>query len=223
MNDKSVSIHELLMRIPAYGSIMSAGEFIDEAESMGVIHIMDLMVIEKAFERMNASQYDGYLFINLSPKSLMIEEVGNKIVNLTEIYKIDRSKIVFEVTERETVKNVSELKLILKRMKSLGFCFAIDDFGSGFSSFHYIKLFPISFIKIEGDFIKNVVHSDIDKAFVKSILTLARELKIRTVAEFVESAEVLTALEELGVDYAQGYYIDKPSPELLRNHTKKTF
>lgn len=223
MNGKSISAHELLMRIPAYGSIMPAGEFIDEAESMGVVHIMDLMVIEKAFEKIIKVGYEGYLFINLSPKSIMIEEVVDEILKLTEFYGVDRTKIVFEITERETVKDFSLLKKFIKELKAQGFLFAIDDFGSGFSSFHYIKMFPIDFIKIEGEFIKNILNDQVDKAFVKSALTLAEELNIRTVAEFVENVDVLKSLEELGVDYAQGYFIDKPSPDLLENNTLKSF
>jgi diguanylate cyclase (GGDEF)-like protein len=221
--DNSVSVHELLMRISVNGRIMVAGEFINEAESMGVIHIMDMMLIAKAFEIISTTGYDGYLFINLSPKSLMIEEFVEEILKLVTKYNINKTKIVFEITERDTVRNISLLSNFISKLKKEGFLFAIDDFGSGFSSFHYIKMFPIDFIKIEGEFIKNILSDDIDKAFVKSALTLADELKIKTVAEFVENGDVLTALEELGVDYAQGYYIDKPSSYLLKNNTIKFF
>jgi EAL domain-containing protein (putative c-di-GMP-specific phosphodiesterase class I) len=130
---------------------------------------------------------------------------------------------VFEITERETVKNISLLAHFIMKLKNEGFMFAIDDFGSGFSSFHYIKNFPIDFIKIEGDFIRNILSDDVDKAFVKSALTLAEGLNIRTVAEYVENGEVLASLKELGVDDAQGYFIDKPAPALLENNTFKTF
>lgn len=223
LSDKIVSVHELLMRIPVNGRVMTAAEFIDEAESMGVIHIMDMMLMEKAFQTIKSTGYDGYLFINLSPKSLMIEDFVDDILKIVFKYGINKSKIVFEITERETVRNISLLVNFISRLKKEGFLFAIDDFGSGFSSFHYIKMFPIDFIKIEGEFIKNILNDDVDKAFVKSALTLAEELNIRTVAEFVENGDVLQSLEELGVDYAQGYFIDKPSPELLKNNTLKSF
>lgn len=223
LTDNSVSVHELLMRIPVNGRIMPAAEFIDDAEAMGVMHRMDLMLMEKAFAEIRKAGYSGFLFINLSPKSLMMEEFAVQILGLTLKYGIDKSKIVFEITERETVKNISLLAHFIMKLKNEGFMFAIDDFGSGFSSFHYIKNFPIDFIKIEGDFIRNILSDDVDKAFVKSALTLAEELNIRTVAEYVENGEVLASLKELGVDYAQGYFIDKPAPALLENNTFKTF
>ncbi|MCD8491449.1 MAG: bifunctional diguanylate cyclase/phosphodiesterase, partial [Geovibrio sp.] len=157
LTDNSVSVHELLMRIPVNGRIMPAAEFIDDAEAMGVMHRMDLMLMEKAFAEIRKAGYKGFLFINLSPKSLMMEEFAVQILSLTLKYGIDKSKIVFEITERETVKNISLLAHFIMKLKNEGFMFAIDDFGSGFSSFHYIKNFPIDFIKIEGDFIRNIL------------------------------------------------------------------
>ena len=168
-------------------------------------------------------RYNGWLFINLSPKSLIIEEFIEETLKLVNTYDIEKSKIVFEITERETVRKISLLKEFISKLKDEGFLFAIDDFGSGFSSFHYIKNFPIDFIKIEGDFICNILNDDVDKAFVKSALTLANELGIHTVAEFVENEEVLVVLRELGVDYAQGYFIDKPAPTLSMNNAIKKF
>ncbi|QAR33730.1 EAL domain-containing protein [Geovibrio thiophilus] len=223
LTDNRVSVHELLMRIPVNGRIMPAAEFIDDAEAMGVMHRMDLMLMEKAFAEIRKAGYEGFLFINLSPKSLMMVEFEAQILALVETYGINKSKIVFEITERETVKNISLLAHFITKLKNEGFLFAIDDFGSGFSSFHYIKNFPIDFIKIEGDFIRNIINDDVDKAFVKSALTLAGELRIRTVAEYVENSAVLESLKELGVDYAQGYFIDKPAPALLDNNICKTF
>ncbi|GAB1537002.1 diguanylate cyclase [Geovibrio sp. ADMFC3] len=223
LSDNKVAVHELLMRIPVNGRIMPAAEFIDDAELMGVMHRMDLMLMEKAFAEIKQAGYEGWLFVNLSPKSLMMEEFASQILGLVEKYGVDKTRIVFEITERETVKNISLLAHFITKLKEEGFLFAIDDFGSGFSSFQYIKSFPIDFIKIEGDFIRNIINDDVDKAFVKSALTLAAELKIRTVAEFVENGEVLNSLKELGVDYAQGYFIDKPAPALLENNTLKSF
>ncbi|WP_022850510.1 putative bifunctional diguanylate cyclase/phosphodiesterase [Limisalsivibrio acetivorans] len=221
LGDMSVQVHELLMRIPVGDKIMAAGEFIADAESMGVMHRLDICLMEKAFVKINECGYKGLLFINLSPKSLVIDEFVPNILDLVNRYEIDKSKIVFEITERETVRNISSLQKFILDLKKEGFMFAIDDFGSGFSSFHYVKMFPIDYIKIEGDFIKNLLNDEVDMAFVKSALTLARELNIKTVAEFVENAEILKSLHDMGVDYAQGFYIDKPMPELLATGTVK--
>ncbi|MEJ2414690.1 MAG: GGDEF domain-containing phosphodiesterase [Sulfurimonas sp.] len=211
---EKVEINELLMRIEVDDGTMTAAEFIETAETLGVVHQMDYIVIEAAFEKIKAINYEGILFINLSPKALMIGEFINKIVKLTTKYKIDRSQIVFEITERETVKSFSLLEKFVQNLKIEGFSFAIDDFGSGFSTFHYIKRFPIDYIKIDGDFIINIHQDKKDLAFVKSIVSLAKELGIKTVAEFVENEEILTFLKAIDVDYVQGYHIGKPSKEL---------
>ena len=124
-------------------------------------------------------------------------------------------RIVFEITERDTVKNMNLLEKFVNDLKMEGFKLAIDDFGSGFSSFHYLKRFPIDFVKIEGDFIVNMVKNGKDRAFVKSMSMLAQELGIRTVAEYVENEEVLEHVRESGIDLAQGYYIGRPSEKLV--------
>ncbi|HLO61681.1 MAG TPA: EAL domain-containing protein, partial [Azonexus sp.] len=122
---------------------------------------------------------------------------------------------VFEITERDTVKNLSLLERFLSELKADGFKLAIDDFGSGFSSFHYLRRFPIDYLKIEGDFISNMLNSEKDHTFVTSIRSLAREMGITVVAEYVESAEVLGELERMEVHLAQGYYIGRPARDLL--------
>ena len=151
---------------------------------------------------------------NLSPKALIISEFINKIVVLAHNYNINRDNIVFEITERETVKSFSLLERFVQNLKLQGFSFAIDDFGSGFSSFHYIKKFPIDYIKIDGDFIINITKDKKDVAFVKSIVALAKELKVKTIAEFVENEEILEFLKDIDIDYVQGYHIGKPNKEI---------
>jgi len=214
-NDTDLVIHELLMRIKVGDKIFSAFEFIETAEGMNLINKMDLMVIQKAFEKIKESNYKGILFINLSPKSLIVGDFINTINALVKEYEIDKDKIVFEITERETVKNFSLLEKFVLNLKSEGYKFAIDDFGSGFSSFHYIKKFPIDYLKIDGDFIININKDKKDKAFVRSMVTLAHELGVKTVAEFVEDQDILDELETLGIDFYQGYYIGKPSQDFV--------
>lgn len=211
IENSQINIHELLMRIEIENNLISAGEFIEIAENIGVINSMDYIVIELAFKEIKKTNYDGILFVNLSPKSLIVGEFIDKINNLANKYKIDKSKIVFEITERETVKNFVLLEKFVQNLKLQGFSFAIDDFGSGFSTFHYIKKFPIDYIKIDGDFIVNIDKDEKDMAFVKSIVSLAKELSVKTVAEYVENKETIEHLKNMGVDFAQGYYIGRPS------------
>lgn len=217
-----IEANEVLMRIDLPDQIMSAGDFIETAESMGIISKLDFLLIDKALGRARRENYKGYLFFNLSPKALIVSDFLLGIRGLVHKHGIDPEKVVFEITERDTVKNMTMLSRFLQELKREGFKFAIDDFGSGFSSFQYIKRLPIDFVKIEGDFIRNLTaNGGMDRAIVLSIVTLARELGITTVAEFVEDDQVYRLVEELGIDYAQGYYIGRPSPQLfIADHWK---
>ncbi|HEY0846377.1 MAG TPA: bifunctional diguanylate cyclase/phosphodiesterase [Noviherbaspirillum sp.] len=206
-----IVIHELLMRIQLDDRVVTANDFIEEAETMGIAHKMDYQLIEKAFIQVSRQGYQGMLFVNLSPKALIVGEFAAHVSRLASQYGIDPTRIVFEITERETVRNLTLLEKFVLDAKTQGFSFAIDDFGSGYSSFQYIKCFPVDYIKIEGEFVRNMLDDEVYMAFIKSIVTLAKELKIRTIAEHVEDAEILAAVAALGIDYAQGYHISRPA------------
>ncbi|MDX9707731.1 MAG: EAL domain-containing protein, partial [Azospira sp.] len=153
--------------------------------------------------------------INLSPRALVLSEFGRNIRRIVAASGFTNEQIVFEITERDTVKNISMLECLLNELKVEGFKLAIDDFGSGFSSFHYLRRFPIDYLKIEGDFIANMLTNPKDRAVVTSIKSLAQEMGITIVAEFVESQEVLDELHLMGVHLAQGYYVGKPRREII--------
>jgi EAL domain-containing protein (putative c-di-GMP-specific phosphodiesterase class I) len=212
---KRIVAYEVLSRIELDGEIIRADEFVEIAEKMGVIHRLDMLVIEKALLVLSAHHHEGEIFINLSPRALVLNEFARDLRRIIAASDIPPERIVFEITERDTVKNLALLERFLNDLKADGFKLAIDDFGSGFSSFHYLRRFPIDYLKIEGDFIANMLHSDKDHTFVTSIRSLAREMGITVVAEYVESAEVLGELERLEVQRAQGYYIGRPARELL--------
>jgi len=195
-------------------SVMGANEFIEIAESMGVIHNLDFVVMEKAFEQVNRENYQGLIFLNMSPRSVVLSEFLPEVKRLVARANIAPERVVFEITERDTVKNMSMLQKFVGNLKTEGFQLAIDDFGSGFSSFQYLKHFPVDFVKIEGEFIANMVNDPKDHAVVRSITSLAHELNAKTIAEFVESAEVLEAVKAMDITYAQGFHIRKPSPTI---------
>ena len=206
---------EALSRIQLPNDVaLGAGEFIEIAEKMGVIHRIDYIVLDGALRQMHEAGYTGLLFVNMSPRALVLSEFIPEVRRIVHEHGIPPERIVFEITERDTVKNISLLESFINELKLEGFRLAIDDFGSGFSSFHYLKRFPIDFIKIEGDFIVNMLNDPQDLAFVRSVSQLAKELGIRSVGEFVESAEVLALVAEVGIDLAQGYHIGRPSPSL---------
>ncbi|HJV92445.1 MAG TPA: bifunctional diguanylate cyclase/phosphodiesterase, partial [Azonexus sp.] len=212
---KRIVAYEVLSRIELDGEVIRADEFVEIAEKMGVIHRLDMLVLEQALVALAAQGHQGEIFVNLSPRALVFNEFARDLRRIIAASGIAPERVVFEITERDTVKNLGLLERFLNDLKADGFKLAIDDFGSGFSSFHYLRRFPIDYLKIEGDFIANMLHSDKDHTFVTSIRSLAREMGITVVAEYVESAEVLRELERLEVHRAQGYYIGRPARELL--------
>jgi EAL domain-containing protein (putative c-di-GMP-specific phosphodiesterase class I) len=203
-------MYEVLCRIDLGDKIVSAYEFIEIAERVGSILKIDYLMLENTFKMLENE--DITLFINLSPKSLVISEYIDNLISLTRKYNINPENIVLELTERETVKNLKILEKFVLNLKAEGFKFAIDDFGSGFSSYDYIKRFPVDFVKIEGDFIKNMLFNTKDLAIVRSLLILTEEFGIKTIAEFIETEEIAEKVAELKIDYMQGYFIGKPLP-----------
>jgi diguanylate cyclase (GGDEF)-like protein len=214
----SIEGHEVLSRIRTEEGILEAEKFIVVAERLGLVSKHDWVIMDKVFRKVKDEGYVGYLFINLSPKFLILKEFIPGVLNLTSKYEIDHGKVVFEITERDSVKNISLLEKFVYDLKSEGFKFAIDDFGSGFSSFNYIKRFPIDFLKIEGEFIRSMADDDKALAFVKTMAILAREFGIKSVVESVENENILAAIRQIGIDYGQGYHIGSPSPELRSNN-----
>lgn len=218
LDNGDISAVEVLCRIEmADGSVMPAFEFIEIAEKLGIIHQLDLVMLEKAIARSEQENYPGLIFINVSPRSLVLSEFIPGILKIVNQFQIQRERIVFEITERDTVKNMSLLKQFVEGLRVEGFKLAVDDFGSGFSSFHYLKHFDIDFVKIEGEFIANIMQDKKDFAVVKSIANLAKELNAETIAEFVESEQVLEAIKSMGITYAQGYHIRRPMPYIYES------
>lgn len=214
VEDGRIAAVEVLSRLEVNGQLLRADQFIEIAEKMGVIHRLDAIVIEAALARVRESDFDGHIFFNLSPRALVLAEFARTLRTIVAASGIAPERIVFEITERDTVKNLSLLERFICDLKAEGFRLAIDDFGSGFSSFHYLRRFPFDFLKIEGDFIANMINSERDQIFVQSITELSRALNIQVIAEFVESAEVLDMLHDFGIDYAQGYHIGRPDREI---------
>lgn len=217
IQDGKTEAYEVLTRIVTGDRVIAASEFIETAEGMGAIGKIDYQLFEQALAKVRECGYAGNMFINLSPKALVLNEFMPTIRKLLRDYGLDPAKLIFEITERNTVKNLSLFDKFINELKHEGFRFAIDDFGSGYSSFQYIKTFSIDFLKVDGEFVRNMVgvNGMIEKRIITSIAALATNLGIKTIAEYVESKEILDEVGAAGINYAQGYYIQKPSPDLL--------
>ncbi len=207
--------YEVLTRIVLPDRVVPAAEFIEEAEGMGAIGRISQLIFERAFALARQEQYQGRLFFNISPRALATDDFIPSIRKLIRDYAIMPSQIVFEITERDTVKNLKLLEERVQGLKDEGFRFAIDDFGSGYASFRYIKAFSVDYLKVDGAFVRHMAaENHAERAIVSSIASLAGSLGIETIAEYVESESILGNVESVGIDYAQGYYIQHPSPHL---------
>lgn len=205
--------YEVLARIRDGKRYMAAGQFIDVAESLGFAPKIDQIILTKGLQaREEKGLWNKRFFFNLSTKSLF----GDTYVGVIEDhYKraplpSRNTGVTIEILEREAIHNVNGLMDIIEQMKQRGISFALDDFGSGFSSFVYLKYFDTDFVKIDGEFVKNIVVNEKDRIFVKHIHQIAKEFGKETIAEYVEDEETLAILKEIGVDYAQGFHLGRP-------------
>jgi diguanylate cyclase (GGDEF)-like protein len=215
---------EVLMRMKFNGRFLSAGEFVNVAERIGAMQKLDLLLIEKVFEnyKLFENKFPLFIFINMVPENAT-EEFAEKVRALADKYSVPTNNVVFEITERKAIEDIMRVVSFVRELKDEGFRFAIDDFGSGYSSFYYLKYLPVDFLKIEGEFIKTLPNSPKDRIFIEGIVSVAKKMGIKTIAEFVENEKVLEVVIDLGIDYAQGYYLGKPEPleEKLKKHFSK--
>ncbi|MFQ5737077.1 MAG: putative bifunctional diguanylate cyclase/phosphodiesterase, partial [Thermodesulfobacteriota bacterium] len=200
------------------GSVLLPGAFIDIAERFALIGSIDRAITEKTMRKQAEMQRQGKTFsfgMNLSGKDLGDEELLSFLKEKIKETGADPGRLIFEITETATISDLERAIQFIKSLKSLGCHFSLDDFGVGFTSFTYLREMQVDYIKIDGSFIKKLPESPNDQVFVKAMTDVARSLNVQTVAEFVENEETFRLLKKLGVDYAQGYLIGKPAPELM--------
>jgi diguanylate cyclase (GGDEF)-like protein/PAS domain S-box-containing protein len=218
---QAIAFYELLVRLrDEQGQLVSPGEFIPAAERYNVMATIDRWVVQRAVELVTLHRARGNvapLFaVNLSGTSLNDQTFLEFVLAALEDKQV-ASGLCFEITETAAVANLSHAVYFMRELRSRGCRFALDDFGSGLSSFRYLKTLPVDFLKIDGQFVSNVATDPVDRSMVEAICQVGRTLGISTIAERVESAQVLHTLAQIGVDYAQGYHLGYPAPigELL--------
>jgi EAL domain-containing protein (putative c-di-GMP-specific phosphodiesterase class I) len=167
------------------------------------------------------ARYGYTLSINLSGTSLNDDRFLEFLINELQTYDLSPGAVCFEITETAAIYNLANVVHFMREFRARGCLFSLDDFGSGLSSFMYLKNLPVDYLKIDGSFIQNVTTDPIDRSMVEAITQIGRAMGLKTVAERVESAEVLRCLADIGVEYAQGFYIAKPeSIEALSRITR---
>ena len=215
LKESSKLHYELLVRMQDIdGKIILPGSFLPAAERYNLIVQLDLWVINKTFclLKLNPHFLDkvDFISVNLSGHSLTDESVLELIISKFSQYKIDGKKFCFEITETAVISNMVMAKHFILELKKFGCQFALDDFGSGLSSFGYLKNLPVDYLKIDGIFVKDMMENKIDNAMVKAIHEIGHIMEMQTIAEFVENKCIKEMLSEIGVDFAQGYGIHKP-------------
>jgi len=212
--------YELLLRMrDENGKLVSPDLFISAAERYGITPNIDRWVVNQAF-RWLVSEADereklSLCSINLSGQSLTDDGFLPFVVQQFQTSGLDATKICFEITETAAIASYAQASRFINALKELGCNFALDDFGTGLSSFGYLKHFPVDFLKIDGSFVKEILHDPIDREMVRSINEIGHLTGKQTIAEFAENEEIITMLRGMGLDYAQGYGVSEPKRVLM--------
>ncbi|MEP6604807.1 MAG: EAL domain-containing protein [Nitrosospira sp.] len=207
--------YEVLLRmLDEEGELIPPMAFIPAAERYGLMPELDRWVIAAAFaqysRRHPVGSTLGTCAINLSGASICDENFHEFVLAQFELSKVPPAGICFEITETSAIANLAHAAVLILKLKEIGCRFSLDDFGRGMSSFAYLKHLPVDYLKIDGGFVKDMIDDPIDRAMVEAINHIGHVMKIETIAEFVENDAIIKALRVIGVDYGQGYGVEKP-------------
>lgn len=219
--------YELLVRIRNEdNTLVMPMAFIPAAERYNLMPVIDKVVIEKALTELQiltSGTNRVHFSINISGQTLCENSFLSHVIDTFEKTGIDPDQIIFEITETAAIANFTQAIHFIQTLKDVGCQFALDDFGSGLSSFAYLKNIPVDYLKIDGYFIRDIIDDPTDSAFVESIHQIGSVMGIKTIAEYVENEAILAKLRTIGVNFAQGYHIGRPHPlgELLEHNASK--
>jgi diguanylate cyclase (GGDEF)-like protein/PAS domain S-box-containing protein len=207
---------ELLLRLPdELGDLIAPGTFLHNAERLGLIEQIDRWVLKRAVRHLHDSHASGAdltLSVNVSGRSMGDPSLARHVAELLAAYPIPADRLILEITETAAITNIDRARALSLELRSLGCMLALDDFGAGFASFYYLKHLQFDYLKIDGEFIRNLCATRTDQLVVQAIVTIAGGLGTRTVAEFVGDDATITLLRAFGVDYGQGYHLGRPRP-----------
>jgi diguanylate cyclase (GGDEF)-like protein/PAS domain S-box-containing protein/excisionase family DNA binding protein len=216
LSDQNLVHHEVLVRIvDRAGNIVLPGQFIEVAESLGMVQEIDMRVVAKVLEVLKQPQMRGKkmrYFVNLSRVSLSDQQWVRRFQAMLAAAPVDHDQLVFEITETAAMAEVGVTQEFISQMKKMGCRFALDDFGAGFSSFYFLKRFEVDYLKIDGNFIRGLESDEANRLFVRALCDVAKGLNKQVIAEWVENQEVLKILIGMGVQYGQGFVFGEPRP-----------
>lgn len=219
IRNRTVSHYEVLIRMKDDdGTIYPPATFIQVAEQTGLIHDIDHFVLQQGiFKQAELDQNNSHISLSLNLSGHAVDDpiLLPLLKRLFKESNVNPEHLIFELTETAAVADILQAKELMQQMNNLGCRFSLDDFGTGFASFRYMRELPVDIVKIDGSFITNLANNPDDQLFVKALVDVAKGMGKKTIAEFVENAETLALLHTFGVDYAQGYYIGKPEPHFL--------
>lgn len=205
---------ELLLRLTEGEAVIAPGGFIEIAEHNGMIREIDRWVIRSAIDLLGRSSVlpSEKITINLSGRSFADRDLADIIADDIQRSQVDPSRLIFEITETAVIANIDEAITLADRLKRAGCGIAIDDFGSAFGSFYYLKHLPVDLLKIDGEFIRRLPSAKVDQLMVCAMAQVADGLDLPVVAKFVEDAETVKLLNEYRIRYGQGYHLGRPRP-----------
>jgi diguanylate cyclase (GGDEF)-like protein len=208
--------YEILVRmLDSSGKALKPSEFLPSAERYQLMQELDRWVVNKAIETLVEKGLDAtgkplHFAVNLSGQSLGNDQFLDFVRGELSRSAVSPDRLCFEITETVAVENLQKAQLFMKELKQIGCQFSLDDFGTGLSSFAYLKLFAVDKLKIDGSFISDLVENEVSRSMVSAIVEIARVMNIETVAEYVQDEAILESVRELGVDWAQGYFVGEP-------------
>jgi len=207
---------EILLRLEENGVLLAPGAFIPAAERFGLMPAIDRWVVRNALDIISRRQggISGTYSINLSGLTLKDETFLSFLHDALRASRVPADALCFEITETSAIENLDEAISFMNAMRDMGCRFALDDFGVGMSSLTYLKRLPVDYVKIDGSFVRDMLSDRADWTTVEMINQISHLAGRKTIAEFVENAEILDALRAIGVDYAQGYFVGRPAPFL---------
>ncbi len=215
---KEQVVFEVLLRLSDEGGkIVAPDMFLPTAERFNMMPEIDRWVVRHSLRRLSMERATGRdirFTINLSGSTMVDKQIGQDIKQMLIEFGISGDLLTFEITETCAITNIDAANNLITELKEVGCLFALDDFGSGFSSFGHLKHLDIDYVKIDGMFIQGILSDNMDKAVVQSINQIAHSFNKKTVAEYVDNREIVEVLESIGIDYAQGYFVSKPKPTL---------